>query len=78
MYGREQKIKHFDEIIYVLSVQGSADFYFVKGLIVNILDCGAYSLLRNISNYASVQEHPEMISKWLEMAVSQYSFNCQH
>lgn len=47
--------------------------FFVKGLIVNILDCGPY-----ISNYASVQEHPEMISKWLEMAVSQHSFNCQH
>lgn len=52
--------------------------FIVKGLIVNILDCGPYSLLGNISSYARVQEHPEMISKWLEMAVSQYSFNCQH
>ena len=44
--------------------------FIVKGLIVNILDCGPYSLLGNISSYARMQEHPEMISKWLEMAVS--------
>ena len=52
--------------------------FFVKGFIVNILDREPYSLLGNISNCGRVQEHAETISKLLEMAVSQYSFNCQH
>lgn len=57
---------------------GGWQTFFVKGFIVNILDHETYSLLGNISNCGRVQEYPETISKWLEMAVSQYSFNCQH
>ena len=77
MYGRDQKVKHLNEI-YVLLVQGLANFFCKGSDSQYFRPCGPYRLLGEGSKCAGVQKQLETICEWLETAVFQYSFNFGH